>query len=166
MSEVVDIFKKIPKSDLIKVYRHKLKEEGKFSRAGVNRPTVNGKRMSWNEFERLPKAAIIVHTFTEGCDVPFIVKMTQEGFFNKPVPISEQEGSKFVYIPNSKYSNRGYHWCSAKVLKEFKEEEYITGEQQAKNSYERFINSIADQSKVKEFASQLDKLEQKGGEEE
>ena len=84
---IVDVFTSLHKSDLIDIYRHYMEEKElyykradgiKGSKPRLKRPVINGEVFAWRQFRKLPKEAIIVFVFTEGCDTEYLKKYLAE----------------------------------------------------------------------------------------
>tara|TARA_B100000287_G_scaffold376708_1_gene378023 strand:- start:354 stop:665 length:312 start_codon:yes stop_codon:yes gene_type:complete len=79
-------YAKLNKSQLIDAYRIWLEENKRFSKnkrkeGKYPHPIINGEKYSWRQFERLPRDAILVFIFTEGCDIKYLSKLEQLQFF-------------------------------------------------------------------------------------
>tara|TARA_R100000152_G_C6775219_1_gene203481 strand:+ start:647 stop:931 length:285 start_codon:yes stop_codon:yes gene_type:complete len=83
----VELYTNLHTSELIKVYRNMLKEKklyaskhndgygyNKSQPLGLKRPKIEGEIMSWANFYRLPKAAIIVHIYMDGVNPEYLRK--------------------------------------------------------------------------------------------
>lgn len=91
MTDAISLFKKYPKSSIINAYKQYLKDNNRFRKKndgygtdggnGLERPLIGNIHNSWGDFGKLPKAAIIVHAFTEGCDTDYLVSLEKKGFF-------------------------------------------------------------------------------------
>ena len=84
---VIDVFTALPKSELIKIYRdycekkeifHRRADGIKGTKPRYKRPVINGEVIAWRQFDRLPKEAVIVFVFTEGCDTEYILEYMKE----------------------------------------------------------------------------------------
>jgi hypothetical protein len=87
----VEIYTNLPKSTLIKVYRHMLEEKKLLSPThnngyGINkskgpclrRPKIDGKIVAWRQFNRLPKAAVVVHIYMDGVNPDYLKAYLKE----------------------------------------------------------------------------------------
>jgi len=77
---IEEVYEKLNKSTLIKVYRNYMRENNKFSKhptkeGPLMQPEINGEKMSWADFRRLPRDAILVHVFTQGCNLEYISQL-------------------------------------------------------------------------------------------
>lgn len=81
----VEMYMKMPKSTLIKIYRHMLNEKGLYAPKnnngfGINkskgpclrRPKIDNKIVSWRQFNRLPKQVVIVHIYMDGINPDYL----------------------------------------------------------------------------------------------
>ena len=71
---IVEVYDRLNKTMLIKSYRRYLEENEKFStkkkkEGKYPHPIVNGKQLSWTQFGKLPRDAILVFILTDGCDL-------------------------------------------------------------------------------------------------
>ena len=82
---VEQVHTKMKKSHLIRTYRQWLLDNKKFNKSRkygkLKQPIINGRRYSWSEFSRLPKDAILVHMISNECDMKYMDKLNQEGFY-------------------------------------------------------------------------------------
>ena len=84
--DVKEVHEKMNKSTLVRTYRRWLSDEKKFSKntrreVRFKQPIINGRKYSWSTFKRLPRDAILVFIITEGCDIEYMQKLNQEGFY-------------------------------------------------------------------------------------
>ena len=97
----VEMYTKLHKGTLIKIYRHMLLEKEMFAPKhndgwGVNkshprclrRPKINGEVMAWRQFNRLPKAVVVVHIYMDGVNPDYLKNYLQE---NLGFDITEEE---------------------------------------------------------------------------
>ena len=97
----VEMYTKLHKGTLIKIYRHMLLEKEMFAPkhndgGGVNksqprclrRPKINGEVMAWRQFNRLPKAVVVVHIYMDGVNPDYLKNYLQE---NLGFDITEEE---------------------------------------------------------------------------
>jgi hypothetical protein len=108
MTKIVKMYKQLEKDQLIKAWKLYLQEnkksrnprDGFNSRGnGLERPKINNKIMSWKEFNKLPKDALVVFTYTNGLDANTLKRYIEEGLLNKKLSPREDPKiiTKFVY---------------------------------------------------------------------
>ena len=110
MTDIIDYYKTLTKENLVSAYKHFLRENERFRKRkdgfgknngnGLERPKINGEVYSWTAFSKLPKDAIIVHTFMLGIDKPYLENLTKEGLFIQP--------SKEVKLPPWEKDDKSY----------------------------------------------------------
>ena len=84
--DVKEVHEKMNKSQLIRTYKQWLTEEKRFSKnirreGRFKQPIINGRKYSWGDFKRLPRDAVLVFIITEGCDVDYMKKLNEQGFY-------------------------------------------------------------------------------------
>lgn len=71
------LYENLPKSKIIKAYRNKLKESGRYTKQyntsdcvpSLVRPNVMGFTMSWVDFRSLPREMVAMHCFMQGLTI-------------------------------------------------------------------------------------------------
>jgi len=109
MKKQYDAFKK---SDLIKGLKKYLKDNKKtrtkvdgFGRRkgnGLERPRIDGKYYSWNEFTRLKKDIVLVYCFMVGCDLAYLTDLKKRDWFNVNKRIRSKavkDGKTVIAVP-------------------------------------------------------------------
>ena len=84
--DVKEVHEKMNKSQLVRTYKQWLTEEKRFAKntrreGKFRQPIINGRKYSWGDFKRLPRDAILVFIITEGCDVEYMKKLNEQGFY-------------------------------------------------------------------------------------
>jgi hypothetical protein len=82
---IEEVYEKLNKSTLIKIYRNYMKENKQYSKnrkkeGPLVRPEINGETFSWAEFRRLPRDAILVYVFTKGCNLEYMSQLDASFF--------------------------------------------------------------------------------------
>jgi len=82
---IQEVYDSMNKSLLIKIYRQWLHDNEKFSKnqkkeGKYPHPIINKEKYSWADFRRLPRDAILVHIFTEGCNLEYISSLDDSWF--------------------------------------------------------------------------------------
>ena len=133
--EILNLIEGFPKSDLIKAYKHYLRENkrfrnrrdgyGKDSGNGLERPSIGGITLSWGQFSKIPKESVFGHVFTEGCDLTYLNSLSEQGFFEKTIAFGKQDGKVYVYYKQQKNSHKGFHWCDEHCCSNFEKHNFI-----------------------------------------
>jgi len=92
--DIIDFYKSVSREDLVMAYKHYCTTNNKLRKKsdgfgndrgnGLERPKISGETYSWTQFSKLPKDAIIVHTFMLGIDRDYLQKLVDDGFFIAP----------------------------------------------------------------------------------
>ncbi len=136
MNEMI-IYKESSKSKLIAAYRQYLRDElnikieeenarnnskkrlvNKYT--NLKRPEIDSNPISWNKFRRLPKSAIVVHLFMEGCNPDYVSNFVME----KESAAKDLKGAIFCFHSKGKDSKKGFHWCNSKCCESYKHQTY------------------------------------------
>tara|TARA_R110001592_G_scaffold161715_1_gene394441 strand:+ start:1266 stop:1583 length:318 start_codon:yes stop_codon:yes gene_type:complete len=85
---IVEVYDRLNKTMLIKSYRRYLEENEKFStkkkkEGKYPHPIVNGKQLSWTQFGKLPRDAILVFILTDGCDLEYLTNLNAINFYTE-----------------------------------------------------------------------------------
>tara|TARA_R100000458_G_C8204743_1_gene194158 strand:- start:438 stop:827 length:390 start_codon:yes stop_codon:yes gene_type:complete len=110
MNELVNLYEDFSKTDIIKglqkylvenkIFRKRSDGFGKDKGNGLERPIIENRTYSWNEFKKLPKDVIIVYAFMKGCKLPYLQNLKETDWYNKDKKIWEQrkkEGWRTFY---------------------------------------------------------------------
>ena len=125
-TDIIEFYQTTTRDQLVEAYKHfcktknkKRKKKDGFGKAegnGLQRPVINGETYSWAQYSKLPKDAIIVHTFMLGLDRNYLEALIDEGFFNKSKKDAEvlpwdKEGIPYLewlWINNEDYATKMY----------------------------------------------------------
>jgi len=90
---VLKLYEELNKTQIINAYKKYLEDNKRYRKKNdgfkgrgqpkLERPRISNVTLSWREFKRLPKASVIVHTFSEGCDTLYLTSLKNKGFFKE-----------------------------------------------------------------------------------
>ncbi len=127
---VLELYGKLNKTQIINGYKKYLEENKRFRKKNdgykgnipskLERPKIGDTVYSWRQFKKLPKASVIVYTFSQGCDVKFLSKLLDNGFFSnkkhkppqKKLPSHYRKRRKVQVIEMGRYGKMvsKYYW--------------------------------------------------------
>ena len=89
---VLKLYSSLNKTQIINGYKKYLEENKRFRKRNdgirgkpskLERPKIGEEVYSWKQFKKLPKASIIVYTFSQGCDVAYLSGLLDNGYFEQ-----------------------------------------------------------------------------------